>query len=303
MTKKDRLKKQFKSKFGIRLVLVIGLLAGLAIISYQPQITWVAQTSALSHSNQILPKDSDGDGVEDSSDNCPVTKNSDQADADKDGVGDVCDNCLKSSNPDQSDFDQDGVGDVCDNCKGDYNPDQKDSDGDRVGDRCDPDLIDSDGDKIPDSKDNCPFKFNPDQLDSDKDRIGDSCDPDLVDSDTDKIPDYKDNCLLVPNPDQKDSDGDGIGDACDVESPSEQIDLLMNTVQNAGLQHGIANSLAVKLQAASASLADDQTHTACNQINAFINQVQALSGNQIDVVLAGALITKATQIKTALNCP
>jgi hypothetical protein len=35
--------------------------------------------------------DSDGDGVPDSSDNCPGTPNSDQADCDGDGVGDACD--------------------------------------------------------------------------------------------------------------------------------------------------------------------------------------------------------------------
>jgi hypothetical protein len=35
--------------------------------------------------------DSDGDGVEDGSDNCPGTPNADQADCDGDGVGDACD--------------------------------------------------------------------------------------------------------------------------------------------------------------------------------------------------------------------
>jgi hypothetical protein len=37
------------------------------------------------------PLDTDGDGVPDSTDNCPLTFNPDQADADHDGIGDVCD--------------------------------------------------------------------------------------------------------------------------------------------------------------------------------------------------------------------
>src|SRR5919201_3236883 len=38
-----------------------------------------------------LPGDVDGDGVPNSSDNCPTVANPDQADSDRDGTGDVCD--------------------------------------------------------------------------------------------------------------------------------------------------------------------------------------------------------------------
>jgi subtilisin family serine protease len=62
---------------------------------------------------QSLSPDSDGDGVPDSSDNCPGTANASQADGDGDGVGDVCDNCVGTPNPSQADGDGDGVGDAC----------------------------------------------------------------------------------------------------------------------------------------------------------------------------------------------
>jgi Tol biopolymer transport system component len=71
--------------------------------------------------------DSDGDGITNQNDNCPLIANPDQLDTDADGAGNVCDadddndsvadtadNCLLMSNADQADFDLDGIGDVCD---------------------------------------------------------------------------------------------------------------------------------------------------------------------------------------------
>jgi hypothetical protein len=102
--------------------------------------------------------DADGDGVEDSVDNCPNDFNPGQEDGDGDGdvgdgVGDVCDNCPDDLNPGQEDEDVgggDGTGDVCDNCApGVCNPDvraplnscsnadQSDEDNDGVGFKCD----------------------------------------------------------------------------------------------------------------------------------------------------------------------
>ena len=42
--------------------------------------------------------DSDGDGIPDDADNCPVVANADQSDVDADGVGDACDNCPEDVN-------------------------------------------------------------------------------------------------------------------------------------------------------------------------------------------------------------
>jgi hypothetical protein len=61
----------------------------------------------------VFLTDTDGDGIPDSTDNCPDVYNTDQNDLDADGIGDLCDNCPNDYNPDQTDSDVDGIGDEC----------------------------------------------------------------------------------------------------------------------------------------------------------------------------------------------
>ena len=129
--------------------------------------------------------DTDGDGICDNDDNCPLVANPNQEDSDNDGVGDVCDNCVDNPNADQNDADNDGVGDACDNCIDTSNADQADNDNDGEGNVCDNTPNgdpcgakggDTDGDGICNDDDNCPDVYNPGQEDEDLDGFGDACD-------------------------------------------------------------------------------------------------------------------------------
>ncbi|MHC4442537.1 MAG: S8 family serine peptidase [Planctomycetota bacterium] len=150
--------------------------------------------------------DDDGDGVSDTSDNCPLVANSDQDDLDTDGMGNVCDddadgddvpndtdNCPLNFNKDQKDDDNDGVGNVCDNSPLEDNPKQEDFDDDGIGD-----VID-----------NCPNISNPKQTDTDGDGTGDACD--ACPSDAPKIEPGQCGCGEL----DIDSDGDGTADCKD----------------------------------------------------------------------------------------
>ena len=107
--------------------------------------------------------DTDGDGIPDDEDNCPMEDNPDQENEDGDGMGDACDTC--------TDTDGDGFGNpvfpvntcTVDNCPSVVNPDQAEGDGDCIGNACDPEPEAYD----PSAPDSYPPQGND---------IGDACD-------------------------------------------------------------------------------------------------------------------------------
>lgn len=63
----------------------------------------------------VTATDTDGDGIVNAADNCPMVVNPQQFDEDGDAVGDACDNCPHVVNPTQANTgDTDAVGDACD---------------------------------------------------------------------------------------------------------------------------------------------------------------------------------------------
>ena len=164
-----------------------------------------------------LDTDDDGDDVLDTSDNCPLVSNANQADFDGDGQGDVCD----------SDIDGDGLPNAQD--PNDYNTD---TDGDGIPDGADADVdgdgttdggvVDTDGDGIPDSADadaDGDGVIDSGKVDTDGDGIVDAYDPmdNNADDDGDGIPNGQDADVdgdgVVDN--GLDTDGDGVNNAND----------------------------------------------------------------------------------------
>lgn len=180
--------------------------------------------------------DADGDGIPDSSDNCPAVPNPNQRDTDGDGVGDACDNCARTTNANQADSDHDGVGDACDNCVQTPNPNQADFDHDGVGDACD--ICSTDPQKVYPGQCGCGVPDTDTDLDGTAD-CQDECpnDPDKIlsgqcgcgfpdtDTDGDGVANCRDLCPTDPaktapgtcgcGVSDTDSDRDGIADCID----------------------------------------------------------------------------------------
>ena len=163
-------------------------------------------------------EDTDGDGISNEEDICPLLANPSQilptfyADTDNDGLGDpavfveACEAPLGY------------VANANDNCPDFTSSDVTDTDGDGIGDQCDDD---DDGDGVPDAEDCSPLnpRFRESgtyYADFDGDGFGDPDSSMVACSQPDGyVLDNTDNCPTVSNADQLDSDNDGIGNSCD----------------------------------------------------------------------------------------
>jgi hypothetical protein len=76
---------------------------------------------------------------------------------------------------------------------------------------------------------------------------------------------------------------------------------IQTQVDNAGLDHGTQNSLDSQLQAATASFNKGNTTAGTNQLQAFINNVNAQRGKKISAALADMLIAEAQRIINAVG--
>jgi len=86
-----------------------------------------------------------------------------------------------------------------------------------------------------------------------------------------------------------------------LQPPSDPILPLSNAVTALGLPNGTDNSLQAKLNGATASLAGGNKKAAANQLNAFINAVNALKkSRRLPAVQADALIALAQQVIAGL---
>jgi streptogramin lyase len=89
-------------------------------------------------------------------------------------------------------------------------------------------------------------------------------------------------------------------------TPTQGLQRLIQLIQSMGLNHGTQTSLTAPLNAALSQLTSNNPNsigTACNQLNAFINHVNAdVQNGQLSSNQAAQLIQAAQAIRTALHC-
>jgi hypothetical protein len=81
-------------------------------------------------------------------------------------------------------------------------------------------------------------------------------------------------------------------------APTLTISALISTVESYALDSGVETGLLVKLYAAS----EGQSPANCNQLTAFLGEVNALKGNKLTIQQADNLLADASAVRTSLGC-
>lgn len=84
-------------------------------------------------------------------------------------------------------------------------------------------------------------------------------------------------------------------------APQQLTQQLVNIINSMNINHGIITSLDAKLNSAISSLASSHNNTAKNQLNAFINEVNAQTGKMITQAQATKLIQSAQNIINSIH--
>lgn len=87
-----------------------------------------------------------------------------------------------------------------------------------------------------------------------------------------------------------------------VKGAAEQITELIVAVKSFNLERGVENSLVVKLQHALSQVTAGNRAAGCNQLRAFINHVQALTGKKLSVAQANQTVISVNRIIAASGC-
>ena len=86
-------------------------------------------------------------------------------------------------------------------------------------------------------------------------------------------------------------------------TPTQGIQKLINTINSFNLPKGVTSSLEAPLNAALAQLNSNNNTPACNQLNAFLNQVNAKqTSGQLTPQQAAELTQHAKAIQQAIGC-
>ncbi|MBK7976779.1 MAG: thrombospondin type 3 repeat-containing protein [Deltaproteobacteria bacterium] len=248
------------------------------------------------------PLDGDGDGVPDSTDNCPTVANPGQQDVDSDGVGDACDTC--------TDVDHDGYGNPasascahpeadCNDDDPNVNPGHAEVAGNGIDDDCNAttlDCVDGDGDAYSVSGGVCGAvdcndangQVNPGHAEVAGNGLDDDCSaatPDCVDGDGDGSSVSGGVCGAIDCNDSLPSVHPGATEVCNQtdDDCDGSIDEGVTTPFYRDADGDTYGNAAITVQACSAPSGYGANNTDCNDGNPAVNPGHAeVPGNGVD---------------------